>query len=331
MLYEFDRRSTAAEAARNICDTYGEKAIDSSTCRRWFSKFSSEDTTLMDKPRSGRPVDFDDEALQALLDADPRQTTRELAEQLNCHHSTVERHLHALGKVHKYGRLVPHQLSKDNLVQRASMCASLLFRQKHEHFLDRIVTGDEKWVCYDNVRRRKQCLDPGQNPFPNVKPDMHPKKIMLFIWWDMKGVIYFELSDINLTITANVYSQQLQRLNEVLSQKRPALANQKAVILLHDNSRPHVAQLTQQKIEQLGWEVLPHPPWSPDLAPSDYHLFLSLRNYLCNKHYEDFDELKSDLTAFFESKPGSFYRCGIELLPERWSKVVENNDDYIVD
>ena len=102
MLYEFDRRSTAAaEAARNICDTYGEKAIDSSTCRCWFSKFRSEDTILTDKSRSGRPVDFDDEALQALLDADPRQTTRELVEQLNCHHSTVERHLHALGKVHK--------------------------------------------------------------------------------------------------------------------------------------------------------------------------------------------------------------------------------------
>jgi histone-lysine N-methyltransferase SETMAR len=227
--------------------------------------------------------------------------------------------------------LVPHQLSKDNLVQRASICASLLFRQKHEPFLDRIVTGDEKWVRYVNVRRRRQWLDPGQKLFPNVKPDMHPKKIMLCIWWDMKGIIYFELLDINQTITANVYSQQLQRLNEVLFQKQPALANQKAVILPHDNSRPHVAQLTQQKIEQLGWEVLPHPPWSPDLAPSDYHLFLSLRNYLCNKHYEDFDELKSDLTAFFESKPGSFYRRGIELLPERWSKVVENNGDYIVD
>src|ERR1041384_1261167 len=123
MLYEFDRGSTAAEATRNIHAAYGEEAIGSSTCRRWFNKFRSEDTTLMDKPRSGRPVEFEDEALQALLDADPRQTTRELAEQLNCHHSTVECHLHALGKVHKYGRLVPHQLSKDNLIQRASICA----------------------------------------------------------------------------------------------------------------------------------------------------------------------------------------------------------------
>ncbi len=154
---------------------------------------------------------------------------------------------------------------------------------------------------------------------------------MLCIWWDMSGVIYFELLDINETVTANVYSQQLQRLNEVLLQKRPALGNQKCVILLHGNSRSHVAKFTQQKIEQLGWEVLPHPPWSLDLSTSDYHLFLSLRNYLCNKHYEDFDALKSDLTAFFESKTVSFYRHGIELLPERWAKVVENNGDYIAD
>jgi histone-lysine N-methyltransferase SETMAR len=147
----------------------------------------------------------------------------------------------------------------------------------------------------------------------------------------MKCVIYFELLDIHETINANVYSQQLQLLYQVLLQKRPVLANQKGVIPLHDNSRPHVAKLTQQKIEQFGWEVLAHPPWSPDLAPSDYHLFRSLHQHLCNKHYEDFDELKSDLTAFFELQSASFYKRGIKLLPARWARVVENNGDYIVD
>jgi len=129
-----------------------------------------------------------------------------------------------------------------------------------------------------------------------------PSKLLDFL---LSQLCYFELLDIHETINANVYSQQLQRLNEVLLQKRPVLANQKGVILLHDNSRPHVAKLTEQKIEQFGWELLAHPPWSPDLGPSDYHLFRSLLHHLCNKHYEDFDELKSDL--------------------------IENNGDYIVD
>ena len=89
MLHEFDRDSKAAETTKNIHATYGEEAVGGSTCYRWFSKFRSKYTNLTDKPRSGRPVDFDDEALQALLDANTRQTTRELAEQLNCRSVTA--------------------------------------------------------------------------------------------------------------------------------------------------------------------------------------------------------------------------------------------------
>ena len=50
------------------------------------------------------------------------------------------------------------------------------------------------------------------------------------------------------------------------------------VILQHDNARPHTALLTLKKIENVGWEVLPHPPYSPELAPSDYLLFGTVKN-----------------------------------------------------
>jgi hypothetical protein len=51
---------------------------------------------------------------------------------------------------------------------------------------------------------------------------------------------------------------------------------------LHDNARPHVASATRQQLEELGWTAIPHPPYSPDLAPSDLHLFRFLKNYLRN-------------------------------------------------
>ncbi len=82
----------------------------------------------------------------------------------------------------------------------------------------------------------------------------------------------------------------------------------------------HNAKVTQEKIRELQWELLPHPVYSPDLAPSDYYLFRSLQNYLNWKQYEN-DEVKSDLTAFFASKPASFYKKGIEKLPERWEEL----------
>ncbi|KOC66148.1 Histone-lysine N-methyltransferase SETMAR, partial [Habropoda laboriosa] len=47
-----------------------------------------------------------------------------------------------------------------------------------------------------------------------------------------------------------------------------------------DNARPHVASTTVQKLHQLGIEVLPHPPYSPDISPTDFHFFLSFDSFL---------------------------------------------------
>lgn len=52
--------------------------------------------------------------------------------------------------------------------------------------------------------------------------------------------------------------------------------NKKQIISHYDNSRPHAALMIHQKITEIGWEILSQPSYSPDLAPSDYHLFLSL-------------------------------------------------------
>jgi histone-lysine N-methyltransferase SETMAR len=94
--------------------------------------------------------------------------------------------------------------------------------------------------------------------------------------------------------------------------KRP---ERKKVLLLHDNARPHVAKVVSRKIEQLGWQVLPHPPYSPDLAPTDYHLFRSLSNYLRGKQFDDLTELKSSI---FYSKTPEFYASDINQLRDSW-------------
>lgn len=92
------------------------------------------------------------------------------------------------------------------------------------------------------------------------------------VWWDIKGVVYYELLEPNKTINADLYSKQLVNSSSALESKRPYTGKgSRKVILLHDNARPHVAKTTLATIERLGWEVLPHPEYSPDLAPSDYY------------------------------------------------------------
>ena len=70
------------------------------------------------------------------------------------------------------------------------------------------------------------------------------------------------------------YRLQLIRLSRALWEKRPEYEQRHdQVILLHDNARPHVAKIVKKYLETLKWDVLPHPPYSPDIAPSNYWLF----------------------------------------------------------
>ncbi|CAK9809291.1 Histone-lysine N-methyltransferase SETMAR [Anthophora quadrimaculata] len=109
----------------------------------------------------------------------------------------------------------------------------------------------------------------------------------------------------------------MQRVEERLHEKHPALVNRKNVILLHDNVRPHTARVTQEKILELGWSVLPQPLYSPDLAPTDYHLFCSLQNFLNGKTFNSEEQVSQAVENFFQSKPTTLYKDGIDKLPGR--------------
>ncbi|GFV81756.1 histone-lysine N-methyltransferase SETMAR [Trichonephila clavipes] len=85
------------------------------------------------------------------------------------------------------------------------------------------------------------------------------------------------------TLNSDLYCQQLDRLKQATEQKRPELANRRGVVFHQDNATPHTPVVTHQKFWEQGWEVLMHPPYSPDLAPNDYLLVLTLQNFLRDK------------------------------------------------
>lgn len=180
------------------------------------------------------------------------------------------------------------------------------------------MTGDEKWIYFDNPKRKKSWVDPGQPSASKPKRNIHGHKTLLCVWWDQEGVLYYELLGPNETVTADRYKQQLCRLSDELMQKRLSVANnRRKVILLHDNARPHVAKSVKQTLLQLEWEILPHPAYSPDLAPSDYHLFRSMQHALTDTHFSSYNEVQKWVDEWIASKDTAFYRRGIALLPEK--------------
>ncbi|GFW02491.1 histone-lysine N-methyltransferase SETMAR [Trichonephila clavipes] len=82
---------------------------------------------------------------------------------------------------------------------------------------------------------------------------------------------------------------------------RPELAN-RSVVFHQDNARPHMSVVTRQKPWELVREVLMHLPYSPDLAPSDYHLFLALQNSLSDKKLDSREDCANRLMEFFANK-----------------------------
>lgn len=286
LLHEFQLGHSAAEACRNVCTAHGNKAVGESTARKWFARFREGDTDVKDKSRPGPSKKIDCDGILAAIEENPTLTTRMLADDFQCSHTKIEKVLHEKGKKWRHGKWTPHELTSLQKNSRLEVAKKLLERHQKEPFLNRLVTGDEKWIRFENPHCSNQWLSHGQKAVSTPKPNIHQRKVMLCVWWWIGGMIHWELVE-GRTITAELYSTQLERVQLKIRTARLRKLHRSGVILLHDNARPHVAHLTVQKIEELDWEPLLHPAYSPDIAPSDFYLFRSLEHSLAGKQFEN--------------------------------------------
>ncbi|KFM79731.1 Mariner Mos1 transposase, partial [Stegodyphus mimosarum] len=115
-----------------------------------------------------------------------------------------------------------------------------------------------------------------------------PKKLLASVFWDAKGILFIDYLQTGKTINSDYYCNLLNQLDEKIRERRPGL--QKKIIFRQDNAPAHTAQKTIAKITELKYELLQHPAYSPDLAPSDFWLLPHLKQYLSEK---DFLQTKS--------------------------------------
>ncbi|CAO4360666.1 unnamed protein product [Caenorhabditis nigoni] len=148
---------------------------------------------------------------------------------------------------------------------------------------------------------------------------------MLSVWWSVNGVLHWELLAEGKTITADYYSSQLRKVKAQIDSS-PLKGHR--IYYLHDNARPHVAKTTKSLLTSFGWTVLAHPPYSPDLAPSDYHLFSDMQRSLEGTDFKTRDEVEKWMTTYFASKPAEFWRAGIQSLQNRWQTVIDKDGQY---
>jgi histone-lysine N-methyltransferase SETMAR len=272
--------------------------------------------------------------VEQLVMEDRRATVEEIAESLGMSVGTVHRILHEhLGMVKVSARWIPKLLSLQQKVDRVNICKQLL--QDYENDLDgfyaRLVTGDESWFHYYEPESKVQSMQwkHPDSPAP-VKPLATPSagKRMATVFWDSKGILLIEWLPQGETINSNYYINVLEKLRDAIKTTRRGKLSKK-ILLHHDNAKPHTSVTTAAATRRLGFEVLPHPAYSPDLAPSDYWLFGPMKNALRGKRYDNLAGLASAVSQWVKVTPKEWFEEGIKKMPERWRKCVRVGGGYI--
>ena len=147
-------------------------------------------------------------------------------------------------------------------------------------------------------------------------------------WSLFGGLIHYSFPNPSKTITSEKYAQQIDEMHWKLKHLMLTLVNRMGPILLHDNTWPHIAQPMLQKSSELGYEVLPHTPYSPDLLPTDYHFFKHLNNFLQGKCFHNHQEAENAFQEFIKSPSTDLYTIGINKLIFHWQKCVDCDGSY---
>ncbi|XP_066157415.1 histone-lysine N-methyltransferase SETMAR-like [Euwallacea fornicatus] len=170
-------------------------------------------------------------------------------------------------------------------------------------FIDCIVRCDEKWVLYDNHRSSARWSDHDQAPQHFPQPHLHQREV----------------------------AAKPSRQRDIVSKLTTCIENygvsprhwSTGPILLHDNARPHAGQSTPQKLNDLSYETLPHPPYSPGLSPPDRHFFRHLDHFpreKCFKNQEDAKNTFDDFMFVYWTSPlfdmGTRFRVEFGILTE---------------
>ena len=164
---------------------------------------------------------------------------------------------------------------------------SLILCNNNKPFINQIVMCDKKWIIYYNQRKPAQWSDQEEAPKHFPKPNLHQKRVMVIVWWSAARLIHYSFLNPGKTITSEKYAQQIDEMYQKLQHLQPALINRKGPILLHYSAQLHITQPMLQKLNKLGYEVLPHLSYSPDLSPTEYHLFKHLDNFLQGKCFHN--------------------------------------------
>jgi len=229
-------------------------------------------------------------------------------------------------------KFVPRLLSVDQKQQQLNVCLDLKENAANDpNFLSNVITGDQTWVYAYNPETKTQSSQwksPG-SPWPKKAKQVRSNiKSMLICFFDQKGIVHKEFVPPGQTVNAAFYVQVLRHLWEDVRRKRPNQWQNNTWLLHHDNAPVHAVPLTRRFLTDNNMTVVPHPPYSPDLAPSDFFLFPKLKMKLKERRFQMVEEIQAESQAVLNTlRENDFQEC-FKNWQHRWDCCQASEGDY---
>ena len=173
--------------------------------------------------------------------------------------------------------------------------------------------------------KSSQWVGPG-SPRPKTQPSAG--KVMAIEFGDAKGVIMLDFLPERSTITGVYYANLLDQLRTPIHENHRGKLS-KVVLLQQDNARVPTCKVAMDAVERNGYELIPHPAYSPDLAPSDFFLFPNLKKDIRGLHFRSDEEVVTAVEEWVNGKDPDFFSSGLMALEHRWSKCITLEGNYI--
>ena len=218
------------------------------------------------------------------------------------------------------------------MATRASVCSALLKRlRSKDDVLLCLVTVDDTWVHYyepENKAQSHQWVGPGSSRPKKFKTQPSAGKVMAAVFWEAKRRYYVGLFTQEKYNNWSVLCKLVRPVRTAIREKRRGKLP-KGVLLQQDNARVHTCKVAMDAVKRNGYELIPHPAYSPDLAPSDFFLFPNLKKDIRGLHFRSDEEVVTAVEEWVNGKDPDFFSSGLMALERRWSKCITLEDNYI--
>ena len=146
-------------------------------------------------------------------------------------------------------------------------------------------------------------------------------KVMASVFWDADGILLIDYLKKGQTINGTYCASLLMQIREKIKMKRGGKLT-KGVLFHQDNAPVHKSVIDMAAIHDCGLKLIEHPPYSPDLAPSDLHLFPKLKTATSGTHFQPDDDVIHAVDDFLNGQEKDFFKSDIDALKHRWHRYI---------